>query len=95
VPTPKHPLQHLPARRHRARRQLALPEGWQNMTLPELLLALPVRTLKAHELAPLLGVAPLTLYRRAQAGEIPSYRLGGSVVFDTVAISRHLASQTQ
>ena len=49
--------------------------------------------LDADELAKLLGVAKVTILRRAKRGEIPSFRIGTMVRFDPQAISRWLFEQ--
>ena len=47
--------------------------------------------LDADELAKLLGVAKVTILRRAKRGKIPSFRIGTMIRFDPQAISRWLA----
>ncbi len=49
--------------------------------------------LDADELAKLLGVAKVTILRRAKRGKIPSFRIGTMVRFDPQAISRWLLEQ--
>lgn len=49
------------------------------------------RPLTASALAELLGVSKITLYKMAQKGTIPSFRIGCSVRFDTRAVARWLA----
>jgi len=49
--------------------------------------------LDAEELAKLLGVAKVTILRRAKRGMIPSFRIGTMVRFDPQAISRWLLEQ--
>jgi excisionase family DNA binding protein len=49
--------------------------------------------LHADELAKLLGVAKVTILRRAKRGMIPSFRIGTMVRFDPQAISRWLLEQ--
>jgi len=49
--------------------------------------------LDAGKLAKLLGVAKVTILRRAKRGKIPSFRIGTMVRFDPQAISRWLLEQ--
>jgi excisionase family DNA binding protein len=49
--------------------------------------------LDADELSKLLGVAKVTILRRAKRGKIPSFRIGTMVRFDPQAISRWLLEQ--
>src|SRR5437870_6064069 len=49
--------------------------------------------LDAGELAKLLGVAKVTILRRAKRGKIPSFRIGTMIRFDPQAISRWLLEQ--
>jgi excisionase family DNA binding protein len=49
--------------------------------------------LDAGELAKLLGVAKVTILRRARRGKIPSFRIGAMIRFDPQAISKWLLEQ--
>jgi excisionase family DNA binding protein len=49
--------------------------------------------LDAAELAKLLGMAKVTILRRAKRGTIPSFRIGAMVRFDPAAISKWLIEQ--
>ena len=49
--------------------------------------------LDADELAKLLGVAKVTILRRAKRGKIPSFRIGTMLRFDPQVISRWLFEQ--
>ncbi|HXY13638.1 MAG TPA: helix-turn-helix domain-containing protein [Terriglobales bacterium] len=44
----------------------------------------------AKQLSEYLGISSVTLLRRARAGKLPSFRVGGSVRFDRGAICRWL-----
>lgn len=44
----------------------------------------------AHVLAELLGVSPITLYKRARKNLIPHIRLGGAIRFCTRSVARWL-----
>jgi len=48
------------------------------------------RALTAPELAALLAVHVLTIYRLARSGRIPSYRIGCSLRFDPRAVANYL-----
>jgi len=43
--------------------------------------------LTADELAPLLSVSRITIFKHARAGRIPSFRLGACVRFDPHAVA--------
>ena len=49
--------------------------------------------LTAHELAKLLSVSKVTIFRQAAAGRIPSFRVGTCVRFDPRAIANWLRAQ--
>jgi excisionase family DNA binding protein len=49
--------------------------------------------LDAEALAKLLGVAKVTILRRARRGKIPSFRIGPLIRFDPHAISKWLLEQ--
>ncbi len=63
-----------------------LPDG---LTVRQKLLYID-RPVTAPILAALLGVSPVTLYKKAQANQIPSIRIGSAVRFDPRAIARWL-----
>jgi excisionase family DNA binding protein len=44
------------------------------------------RAVNARELSNLLGVSPITLYKLAKAGRIPSFRIGSAVRFCPKAV---------
>jgi excisionase family DNA binding protein len=46
--------------------------------------------LTASELARLLNVNPLTIYRQAKASRLPCFRIGSAVRFDGHAVARFL-----
>ena len=48
------------------------------------------QAIKVKELANLLGVSPMTIYRQAKSGGIPSFRVGASLRFDPKMIARWL-----
>jgi excisionase family DNA binding protein len=48
------------------------------------------RALTAQELADLVSMKKVTILRRAKRGTIPSFRIGGSVRFDSSAIAKWL-----
>lgn len=48
------------------------------------------RPLTAPQLAEFLGVRPITVYRQAARGAIPSFRIGYAVRFDGREIARWL-----
>jgi excisionase family DNA binding protein len=49
--------------------------------------------LTAAELARLLNVNPITIYRLAQQGRIPAFRIGSAVRFDPRALASWLRKQ--
>jgi excisionase family DNA binding protein len=51
------------------------------------------RALTAEELAKLLTVSKVTIFKQAKAGRIPSFRIGTCVRFDPRAVARWLRSQ--
>lgn len=51
------------------------------------------RALTAEELAKLLSVSKVTIFKQAAAGKIPSFRVGTCVRFDPRAIANWLRSQ--
>jgi excisionase family DNA binding protein len=51
------------------------------------------RCLTAVEVARLLGVHKLTVYRLAAAGRIPSFRIATAVRFDPRAIAKWMRAQ--
>jgi len=46
----------------------------------------------ATEVAALLAVSPITVYKMAKAGRMPSFRVGTSVRFDPCAVAEWLRS---
>jgi excisionase family DNA binding protein len=51
------------------------------------------RALTAHELAEILSVSPVTVFKQAKAGRIPSFRIGTCVRFDPKIIADWLREQ--
>lgn len=51
------------------------------------------RALTAKELAELLSVSKVTIFKHAAAGRIPSFRIGTCVRFDPRAIANWLRAQ--
>jgi excisionase family DNA binding protein len=51
------------------------------------------RALTAKELAHLLSVSEVTIFKQAAAGRIPSFRIGTCVRFDPRAVANWLRSQ--
>lgn len=51
------------------------------------------RALKAKDLAELLNISKITVFKRAKAGKIPSFRIGSAVRFDPKSISDWLRKQ--
>jgi len=49
--------------------------------------------MKAPELATILSVSKITIYKRAKAGEIPSFQIGTSVRFDPAEVAKWLRTQ--
>jgi excisionase family DNA binding protein len=49
--------------------------------------------LQAPELARILGIHRITVYKLAAAGEIPSFRIASAVRFDPRAVAKWLRSQ--
>jgi excisionase family DNA binding protein len=47
----------------------------------------------AKELAALLAVSPITVFKQAKAGRIPSFRIGTCVRFDPHTVSQWLRRQ--
>jgi excisionase family DNA binding protein len=48
------------------------------------------RALTANELAELLAVSRITIFKQAKAGRIPSFRIGTCVRFDPHSVARWL-----
>lgn len=48
------------------------------------------RALTANELADLLSVSRITIFKQAKAGRIPSFRIGTCVRFDPHSVARWL-----
>jgi len=51
------------------------------------------RALTASELAGLLAVSRVTIFKQAKAGRIPSFRIGTCVRFDPRAVARWLRTR--
>ncbi len=51
------------------------------------------RALKVSEVADLLQVSPMTIYRAAKDGSLPSFKVGSSLRFDPRAIIAWLKRQ--
>jgi excisionase family DNA binding protein len=51
------------------------------------------RALTAEDLAKLLSVSKVTIFKQAAAGKIPSFRVGTCVRFDPRAVAHWLRSQ--
>lgn len=49
--------------------------------------------LTADELARVLSVSRITIFKQAKAGRIPSFRIGTCVRFDPVAVAKWLRTQ--
>lgn len=49
--------------------------------------------LTAQELAELLNVSDITLFKHCKAGRIPCFRIGTSVRFDPVSVARWLRTK--
>jgi excisionase family DNA binding protein len=48
------------------------------------------RAITASELAELLAISPITVYKMAKAGRLPSFRVGTAVRFDPRAVAQWL-----
>ena len=51
------------------------------------------RALTAQELAYMLNISKITLYKQAKAGRVPCFRIGTCVRFDPRAVAKWLRSQ--
>jgi excisionase family DNA binding protein len=51
------------------------------------------RALTANELAEMLAVSRISIFKQAKAGRIPSFRVGTCVRFDPRAVAEWLRSQ--
>jgi excisionase family DNA binding protein len=51
------------------------------------------RALKVSEVADLLQVSPMTIYRAAKEGNLPSFKVGSSLRFDPKAVIAWLKKQ--
>ena len=51
------------------------------------------RALTADDLARLLSVSRITIFKQAKAGRIPSFRIGTCVRFDPQAVAKWLRAQ--
>ena len=52
------------------------------------------RAITASEVAALLSVSPITVYKMAKAGRMPSFRVGTAVRFDPRALAQWLRENT-
>jgi excisionase family DNA binding protein len=52
------------------------------------------RAITAVELAGLLAVSPITVYKMAKAGRLPSFRVGTAVRFDPRVVAHWLRSNS-
>ena len=59
---------------------LSLPDGIERLG----------RALKADELAKMLNVSRITIFKQAKAGRIPSFRIGTCVRFDPKTVAQWL-----
>ena len=90
---PTQPFLIQPWRRNQSSRALAILAG--TVAIPEsLTLADRIermgRALNAKELARLLNVSEVTVFKQAKAGRIPSFRIGTSVRFDPKVLANWL-----
>jgi excisionase family DNA binding protein len=51
------------------------------------------QALTAVELAEILGVSRITIFKQAKTGRIPSFRVGTCVRFDPAAVAKWLRTQ--
>jgi excisionase family DNA binding protein len=51
------------------------------------------RALTANELADILNVSRITIFKHAKAGRIPSFRIGACVRFDPRSVANWLRAQ--
>jgi excisionase family DNA binding protein len=51
------------------------------------------RALTAYDLAEILSVSPITIFKQAKSGRIPSFRIGTCVRFDPKIIAEWLRGQ--
>jgi len=78
----------------RARKPLRLPPDAERLSLSELLLQIPARTIGVHDFAELIGVSDLTVYRQIRRGAVPGIlRFGCSVRLDTVRLAEWIKAQ--
>jgi excisionase family DNA binding protein len=56
-------------------------------------IAMTGHALTADELAHLLAVSRITIFKQAKAGRIPSFRIGTCVRFDPVVVAKWLRTQ--
>ena len=52
------------------------------------------RALTAQELAELLNVSDITIFKQCKSGRIPCFRIGTAVRFDPVSVARWLRTKT-
>jgi len=71
--------------------------GWPDLVTSNLSLADQIamtgHALTANELAEILAVSRITIFKQAKAGRIPSFRIGTCVRFDPVVVAKWLRSQ--
>ena len=68
------------------------PANQQSISLPDRIASIK-RALKAEELAEILNVSKVTIFKRAKAGRIPSFRIGTAVRFDPKSVADWLRRQ--
>ena len=76
----------------RALRASAISGGIQNTdvcSLPQRIEKIK-RAMTAREVAELLAVSPITVYKMAKAGKLPNFRVGTAVRFDPRAVAEWL-----
>lgn len=76
-------------RRKPQRKTPAVPNFPQGLTVRQKLLYLE-KPVTARVLAQIIGVSPITVFKQARAGRIPSFRIGAAVRFDTRRVAQWL-----
>jgi hypothetical protein len=71
---------------------LSMPQSEDRRSLPMRLRQFK-HALSAKQLAPMLGLTPSYILKRAKTGKILSYRIGGAVRFDPAVTADWLESQ--
>jgi excisionase family DNA binding protein len=64
----------------------------RTLSLPDRIASIK-HALKAEELAEILSVSKITIFKRAKAGKIPSFRIGSAVRFDPKSVADWLRRQ--